>query len=153
MSAASAEHAADEAAGEEIFTSDGREPPIVTSPPPIPQQSTPTDDALLETTGLSAQQAFEVFAGKVYPMRGVGAAVKSGAPETPWQRLARLQMEAQELEADLKGAEAATTEPTLLQAVRDLQGRLADSTITTTSSAAAWHEKLAQLLAVLWTRH
>ena len=71
MSGTTTEHAADEAAGEEIFTSEGREPPIVTSPPPLKQPETTSEDdkALLETTGLSAEEAFEVFAGKIYPIQ------------------------------------------------------------------------------------
>ena len=149
------EHAADEAAGEEIFTSDGREPPIVMSPPPLKQPESTVDDdkALLETTGLSAEEAFEVFAGKIYPIKSGGVRPVSSAAETPWQRLARLQREVEELEKDLKPtstageAGAAAGEPSLLQAVRDLKGRLSDPATVAASSSSVWQERLTQQLA------
>lgn len=155
------EHAADEAAGEEIFTSEGREPPIVMSPPPIVQPPTAADDdkALLETTGLAPEKAFEVFAGKIYPIASSNStrvrppATSSSAPETPWQRLARLQLEAAELEKDLSAGAASTTaaaggdEPSLLQAVRDLQGRLAEPSTVAALSSTAWQERLTQQVA------
>lgn len=160
MSGTTIEHAADEAAGEEIFTSEGRDPPIVTSPPPLKQPDTVSDDdkALLETTGLPAEEAFEVFAGKLYPIKSNSSSstTTTGVPETPWQRLARLQREAQELEHDLTSAGgggdtaniAAGGEPLLLQAVRDLQGRLSDpSTVSAFGSSNAWQERLTQQVA------
>ena len=155
----SSEHAADEAAGEEIFTSEGREPPIVMSPPPIAQQQPAEDDdtALLETTGLAPEKAFEVFAGKIYPIPSNRSAARlvssSSVPETPWQRLARLQMEAAELEKDLSSAASgepgggAVGEPSLLQAVRDLQGRLTEPSTVAALSSTALQERLSQQMA------
>jgi myosin heavy subunit len=140
-----AEHAADEAAGEVIFSSDGLEPPILTSPPPLPPPSNQNDDdkAVLETTGISADQAFEVFAGKMYATQpSSSATTTSRSLETPWQRLARLEREVQELQADLTAGDdnagAAVT-----QAVRALQERLSHTTIT----SSAVQERLSQQLA------
>ena len=151
------EHAADEAAGEEIFTSEGREPPVVMSAPPIVQQQGPEDDkALLETTGLAPEKAFEIFAGKIYPIASSSSsstrrpAMNSSAPETPWQRLARLQLEAAELEKDLSAGAASASggdEPSLLQAVRDLQGRLAEPSTVAALSSTVWQERLTQQVA------
>ena len=147
--------AADEAAGEEIFSSDGRDPPIVTSPPPLktaPEDAEDGDKALLETTGMSAEEAFEVFAGKIYPIKSASAKMttttRSGT-ETPWQRLARLQREAEELEKDLAlTADGSSTETTsLLDAVRELQGRLTQPATVTASSSTIWQERLTQQVA------
>ena len=155
MSGTTTEHAADEAAGEEIFTSDGREPPIVMSPPPVKTTTTPgeSDDgkAVLDTTGLSAEQAFEVFAGKIYPISSATRPASSTGKdasglETPWQRLARLQQEVQELEKDLAPAvQGASTEATVMEAVRELQTRLSSQSNTVSNSV--WQERLTQQVA------
>jgi hypothetical protein len=151
-----AEHAADEAAGEVIFSSDGLEPPLVTSPPPLPS-STPDDDdkAVWETTGISAAQAFEVFAGKVYTTHASTTTtttttttprLRSTLVETPWQRLARLEQEVFELQADLAGGDdgdEAQGHAAVTQAVRALQERLSHTTVT----SSAVQERLSQQLA------
>jgi hypothetical protein len=146
-----AEHAADEAAGEVIFSSDGLEPPLVTSPPPLPS-STPDDDdkAVWETTGISAAQAFEVFAGKVYTTHSSTTTttprLRSTLVETPWQRLARLEQEVFELQADLAGGDdgdEAQGHAAVTQAVRALQERLSHTTVT----SSAVQERLSQQLA------
>lgn len=148
----SAEHAADEAAGEVIYTSDGREPPIVMSPPPLKKPEINYDDdkaALLETTGLSAEEAFEVFAGKIYPMTNKAPRPAAGRVETPWQRLARLQQEAQELEKDLAptaGGGNSAEDTALLEAVRLLQTRLSQPSTVSAASSSAWQERLTQQL-------
>lgn len=73
----------------------------------------------------------------------------SSAPETPWQRLARLQLEAAELEKDLSAGAAAAggDEPSLLQAVRDLQSRLEEPSTVAALSSNVWQERLTQQVA------
>ena len=100
---------------------------------------------------MSAEEAFEVFAGKVYPIKSASSTAKtrpaSGA-ETPWQRLARLQREAEELEKDLAPAGHSPTETiSLLEAVRELQGRLSQPPTATSSSNSLWQERLTQQVA------
>lgn len=101
------EHAADRAAGEVVFSSDGL------PPAPIPTVTKPPDERgdmnVLDTGGngdnpSTADQAFEVFSGKIYPVSGGGGAaagVGSPSSETTAERLARLQREVAELEQDL----------------------------------------------------
>mmetsp|Transcript_25605 Transcript_25605/g.48490 ORF Transcript_25605/g.48490 Transcript_25605/m.48490 type:complete len:352 (-) Transcript_25605:31-1086(-) len=145
--------AADEAAGEEIFSSDGREPTVVISPPPLKKPSEEEEDgkAFLETTGMSAEEAFEVFAGKIYPIKAASAKTSTRSAsgvETPWQRLARLQREAEELEKDLAPADGSSTETnSLLEGVRKLQGRLSQPATVTSSSSSVWQERLTQQVA------
>jgi Dynamitin len=100
------EHAADEAAGEVIFSSDGL-PPIAIAPPKRLSTLEKVDDgdmSMLDSGNTTAAAAFEIFSGKVYPIVNqnvvptVGGIIKS---ETLTQRLARLQQEAAELEQDL----------------------------------------------------
>ena len=56
---------ADEAGGEVIFSSDGMDPLPPTKPPTL---ATPSSDgtAVLDSSNIQAQTAFEVFQGKLY---------------------------------------------------------------------------------------
>lgn len=120
------EHAADEAAGEVIYSSDG----LPTSPPPKYRKSflEKVDDATLDTTASNASHAFEVFSGKVYPVQTMGGAIIATKSETPTQRLARLQQEVAELEQDLSSSAEEAAGPALMQVVTDLKQRLQTQT-------------------------
>ena len=94
---ATTEHAADEAGGEVIYSYDGDEQPaVVTQAPPLPASATSNDDP-----GVTAPQAFETFAGKVYAPTSFVGAFSSSKGETALERLGRLQQEIQQIEQDL----------------------------------------------------
>ena len=99
-----AEHAADEAGGEVIYSYDGDEhPAIVTQSPPL--ASVARGNSEKDEAAPSALQAFETFAGKVYAPPSSTATVvgafSSLKGETALERLGRLQQEIQQLEIDL----------------------------------------------------
>ena len=115
---ASEEHAADRAAGEVVYSSDGL-PPVAAAIPHIPPVVDDPDRTVLDTGG-DVTHAFEVFSGKVYPVTtttgGGGVRGPSSSSlllsETPAQRLARLQQEVTELEQDLTTTTASSTTAT-----------------------------------------
>eukprot|EP00934_Nitzschia_sp_Nitz4_P007558 Nitzschia sp. Nitz4//scaffold255_size41878//18177//19328//NITZ4_007403-RA/size41878-processed-gene-0.13-mRNA-1//1//CDS//3329544365//7548//frame0 len=99
---------ADEAGGEVVYSSDGLAPASIAKPPAVPgSAAASTEDDVLDSEALSPQLAFEIFQGKLYSSKsGSGGAAKKGAaasllmnPETPLERLARLQQEVDELQA------------------------------------------------------
>ena len=105
------DHAADRAAGEVVYSSEGL-PPVITPIPRVTKSPEERGDMnVLDAGGngnnpSTADQAFEVFSGKIYPvLSGGGAAAAAGVgrsfSETTTQRLARLQREVAELEQDL----------------------------------------------------
>ena len=146
MSAASpTEPTAEEAAKEEIFSSDGQEPPIVISPPPVNVSETQDEKAVLDTSGVAPEDAFEVFAGKLYPIK-VAVAKPVGVPETPWQRLARLQREVEELEKDVT-EHAGPSEASLLDVIRGLNTRLSEPSTSSAASSALLQERLTKQVA------
>lgn len=120
------EHAADEAAGEVIYSSDGLPP--FTIPPPRNSIVEKTDDGdmtILDTAEGNATRAFEIFSGKIYPVKAPPGPSAVGKSETPAERLARLQQEVAELEQDLSsGAAAADDSPAVMELVTDLKQRL-----------------------------
>ena len=122
------EHAADEAAGEVIYSSDGL-PPFTIPKARNSILEKKTDDGgltILDSDGSTATQAFEVFSGKVYTVtQPKGSSTTTKTTETPAERLARLQQEVAELEQDLSsGAAAADDAPAVLGLVSDLKQRL-----------------------------
>eukprot|EP00565_Helicotheca_tamesis_P006211 CAMPEP_0185724586 /NCGR_PEP_ID=MMETSP1171-20130828/1023_1 /TAXON_ID=374046 /ORGANISM="Helicotheca tamensis, Strain CCMP826" /LENGTH=375 /DNA_ID=CAMNT_0028392467 /DNA_START=106 /DNA_END=1233 /DNA_ORIENTATION=+ len=106
MSSSTPEHAADEAGGEAIYSSDGL-PSLPSPPPPIPQpkkqEDDKDDDAVIEYDGtINATSAFEVFSGKVFSSSSSMKHVDKG--ETPLEKLARLEAEVSSLESDLSSS-------------------------------------------------
>mmetsp|Transcript_14398 Transcript_14398/g.21253 ORF Transcript_14398/g.21253 Transcript_14398/m.21253 type:complete len:357 (+) Transcript_14398:74-1144(+) len=99
MSSTIPEHAADEAGGEAIYSSDGL-PPLPSIPPlaPIPKPTTSNDD-LIEYDTTNPTDAFEVFSGKLFASSSETSTRVVG--ETPLEKLARLKREVASLEADL----------------------------------------------------
>jgi len=130
------DHAADRAAGEVVFSSDGLPPPLVVPAIKTAEKSGEDGDMnVLDTGGdTPAGIAFEVFSGKVYKVPGGTGSLRgtttASMAETPAQRLARLQQEVAELEQDLSGATTAGAEkgdegtPAFLEMVSDLKKRL-----------------------------
>jgi len=153
--AAESEHAADESAGGEIvYSSDGLAPLPLTGPEGSGKgdgvsktgaggvgssgsspSGTAVGDMILDSAHLEASQAFEIFAGKIYPNKsgasaGTGTIVKK-ENETALERLARLQQEVMELEDDLKATQpqedgTGTSQP-LVDVIQDLKKRLEES--------------------------
>ena len=105
------EHAADRAAGEVVYSSEGLPTVVAPTPKAINRSADERGDMnVLDAGGknnapATAEQAFEVFSGKVYPISvgRAGGAVRTGGPnsESTAQRLSRLQREVDELEQDL----------------------------------------------------
>ena len=120
------EHAADEAAGEVIYSSDGLPP--FTIPKARNSVGEKADDGgmtILDTEGGNATQSFEVFSGKVYPVKSSsGPTGLSAKAETPTERLARLQQEVAELEQDLSTGAASEETPAVMELLSDLKSRL-----------------------------
>lgn len=113
-SSSAAEHAADEAGGEAIFSSDGLAPlPAVVAPPPVfvaaAAITAANGETILDTGDVRHPlEAFEVFRGKVYPpSRPVKTVVATN--ETPLQRLARLQQETEEWIRDFDASQYGST--------------------------------------------
>lgn len=118
------EHAADEAAGEVIYSSDGIPPVSIPKRYSIAEIGDDADMATLDTEGGSATRAFEVFSGKIYPVKTPAAGPSSAKSETPAERLARLQQEVAELEQDLSSGAASEESPAVMEMVTDLKNRL-----------------------------
>ena len=121
------EHAADEAAGEVIYSSDGLPP--FTVPKARNSVAEKADDGgmtILDTEGGNATQSFEVFSGKVYSVKSsVGSSGATATKsETPAERLARLQQEVAELEQDLSSGATTEESPAVLELLTDLKNRL-----------------------------
>lgn len=95
---------ADEAGGEVVYASDGLAPTPITKPPEVPERELVQGEDVVDSDTSSPQHAFEIFQGKVYST-STGRTSSSHpvivAKETPLARLARLQQEIQEVEAQL----------------------------------------------------
>lgn len=116
---------ADEAGGEVVYSSDGLAPVPVTKPPSLPDL-TVDEETILDSSSVSPQTAFEVFQGKVYTAKLLAKAPVVGK-ESPLEKLARLQEEANELEAQLvttKAGEGRDFDEQLLNFVFNLKTRL-----------------------------
>lgn len=135
---------ADEAGGEEIFSSDGLSPVAVTKAPTISQAAT-DGETILDSDDFAPETAFEVFQGKVYSTQGVNRfAPKPKEDETPLEKLARLSTEVAELEAQLKTTASTSGkdfDEQLVALASDLSTRL-----NTASSNRMEHDDLTRLM-------
>jgi hypothetical protein len=132
---------ADEAGGEVFYSSDGLSPVPLTKAPPVASAATATastadgdqDEAILDSDDISPQQAFEVFKGKVYSVQAMKTTTIAKSGESPMERLARLQSEVSDLEAQFRSAASTggrDFDEQLVELATDLRGRLmAASTI------------------------
>lgn len=125
--------AADEAGGEVVYSSDGLAPVAVTKPPPVPSV-VEDEETILDSEEVSPQTAFEVFQGKVYSAKQLAKTpVISKDAETPLEKLARLQEEVNELEAQLRTTHAddgRAFDEQMVELATQLKGRLTKATTT-----------------------
>ena len=113
--------AADEAGGEIVYSSETAA--ISIRPPPIFQKEDNKDQQeLVSEASVPVEQAFEIFAGKLYPVPGYSTSLTQGTDttETPLQRLGRLQHEILEVESDLSPSQ----DPEILVLISKLKGKL-----------------------------
>ena len=166
---------ADEAGGEVIYSSDGLAPLDVTKPPVSvatpaagsgagdgkQQAGAPdgasadgaegSDEAVLDSSGMNVMDAFEVFKGKIYSVKTIETAAGARPPtamkETPLQRLARLQAEINELEAELSTTSANTGrdfDEEVVQLATNLKSRL--KTVEEASTRLPQQDELTRLI-------
>lgn len=114
----------------EVFTSDGL-PPLEPPKAPVPSSLPDVTNSVLDDGGgVGAVQAFEVFSGRLFPPRprttnNSAADTGDDAPkETPYQRLARLRSEVEELEKDLAASANDGDAAPGVDVLRDLTARL-----------------------------
>jgi len=142
---------ADEAGGEVVFSSDGLAPTLISKPPAVPAalvREGDEEDVLESDDRMSPQLAFEVFQGKMYSALSNTATSKRSAssvtvPETPLVRLARLQQEVQEIEAQfsVKAGSGQDFDDQLLSLATTLKTQL-----TTLSSRIPEQDDLTRLI-------
>lgn len=90
-------HDADQAGGVEFFTSEG----TTVDPIQFPSyDATKGDDALVvdDSPNMTAEAAFEVFAGKLFAVNPYNKKKTEATAESPLQRLARIQAELEDLQ-------------------------------------------------------
>lgn len=141
---------ADEAGGEVVYSDDGLAPAAITKPPDVPARVVADDDGeqVLTSEDLSPQLAFEVFQGKIYSsmQQHQSGSILSHGKETPLTRLARLQQEIAEVEAQLSttvaGSGQAFDEP-LVALASTLKTQL---TTLSSSSRVLEHDDLTRLI-------
>ena len=146
--------------GEVIYADGGLAPVAVTKPPLVVQQAAgdSSSEAVLSSEEISPQAAFEIFQGKVYnasipssssgffPTSGGNAAKeyeKSSLP--PLERLARLQQEVAELEAELQTTAADSGrafDEQIVQMATDLKNRL----VTASSAHVTEQDELTRMI-------
>lgn len=161
VTATGAEHAADEAAGEVVFCSDGLEPlPIpVRRPPPTSQQEKSTDDEDVvdyTSNGISPADAFQMFAGHMYPppsgssQQQEAGGKSSFAKESPLDRLGRLQRELEELEQEVSalstGSSSDEKNNPIMNTVQEFRERLQSQKIP---NQADWTAQMEQTVTSL----
>jgi hypothetical protein len=108
-------HAADQAGGEIVFSSDGLDPLPVPPPKVSNAVASETEDAELVSESFLAEGAFEVFAGKLYPSSSTTILRSS---ETPLQRLGRLQFELNAVAAELTSQVSTVDEQAMLEKLK-----------------------------------
>jgi len=146
--------------GEVIYADGGLAPVAVTKPPLVVQQAAgdSSSEAILSSEQISPQAAFEIFQGKVY-----NASVPSSAPVfvsssvgniakeyeksslPPLERLARLQQEVAELEAELQTTAADSGrafDEQIVQMATDLKNRL----VTASSAHVTEQDELTRMI-------
>lgn len=159
---------ADPGAGEVVYSSDGLAPFEVTKPTTISAQSnndeSADDELILDSEQIPAELAFEVFQGKIYS-NGGGARIRrhqqqqqqqyvgdtdndSGKAHdemSPLEKLALLQHQVSEIEAELKATAADSGrdfDERIVQLACDLKTRLS----TVSSSQAADQDELSRMI-------
>ena len=104
---------ADEAGGEIVYTDDGLAPAVLSKPPLVGQPprtgggggAEDDGDVVSSTDYVSPQLAFEVFQGKIYSASSQqGSTGNRPTKEPPMVRLARLQQELSEIQAQLSAS-------------------------------------------------
>lgn len=165
---------ADEAGGEVIYSSDGLAPLDSTKPPMSVASPTAagaggdgkqqgsdgaagaegavdSEEAVLDSSGMNVVDAFEVFKGKIYSVKTIettpGAKHPTAVKETPLQRLARLQAEINELEAELSTTTANTGrdfDEEVVQLATSLKSRL--KTVEEASNRLPQQDELTRLI-------
>ena len=109
---------ADEAGGEIVYTDDGLAPAVLSKPPLVGQPprtgggggAEDDGDVVSSTDYVSPQLAFEVFQGKIYSASSQqGSTGNRPTKEPPMVRLARLQQELNEIEAQLSASTTSST--------------------------------------------
>ena len=137
MSSVMKEHAADEAGGEVILSSDGLDPLPSVRPPVVKQPSTNETLGELDDTGLvSMQDALHSFVQKSFLKQ-----------ETPRERLERLSQELSQVEAELQQDDALRKQVAALQLRLQGQQSLLQKSLEASTAgleAAATPEKVAQ---------
>jgi archaellum component FlaC len=139
------EHAADEAGGEVIYSSDGLDPLPVTKPPPLLARNQHTElDSLDTDESLRMEDALEMIAAST--------ARRRQHDESPRQRLERLERELQHVAQEISVDDALQQQVAQLQAQLALQTqrlqapRVIDATASSSADSSA---DLEQLLARL----
>lgn len=133
---------ADEAGGEVIYSSDGLAPVAVTAPKATMDAAASGDGpgeevdlVVLDSEQMPAERAFEVFQGKVYSVTAFAAAAAPPGSssivrpenESPLEKLARLQREVSDVEAQLRTTAADSGrafDEQIVQLAGDLKSRL-----------------------------
>jgi len=151
--------------GEVIYADGGLAPVAVTKPPLVVQQQAAGDsssEALLSSEQMSPQAAFEMFQGKVYSASipsssrsfissSVGNEVQHVAKEygksslPPLERLARLQQEVVELEAELQSTatdSGRSFDEQVVKLATDLKNRL----VTASSAHVTEQDELTRMI-------
>ncbi len=143
----------DPASGEVIYADGGLAPVEITKPPVVVQQQAPGDsssEAVLSSEQMSPQAAFEIFQGKVYSVSvPASSSAFSSAPakpsSSPLERLARLQQEVAELEAELQTTAADSGrafDEQVVQMATDLKNRL----VTASSAHVTEQDELTRMI-------
>jgi Dynamitin len=108
------------------------------------------DSAVLDSSSINVMDAFEVFKGKMYSVKTMSttAAAKPVGKETPLQRLARLQGEITELEAELSATTSTESgrefDEQVVQLATELKARL--KTAESASSRLPQQDELTRMI-------
>ncbi len=137
---------ADEAGGEVVYSSDGLVPTPITKPPEI--KSAKQGDDEVSSEGVSPQVAFEMFQGKLYSIQRPSASGHYHIPsnETPVARLARLQQEIAQVEAELSTTSAGNGQDFDEQLVALATTLKTQLTTLTSSTRVLEHDDLTRLI-------
>ncbi len=135
----------DPATGEVIYGDDGLAPVEITKPPVVVQQAAgdSSSEAVLSSEQMSPQAAFEIFQGKVYSASTL--AKQESEKSSPLERLARLQQEVAELEAELQTTAADSGrafDEQVVQMATDLKNRL----VTASSAQVMEQDELTRMI-------
>lgn len=136
---------ADEAGGEVVYSSDGLAPTPINKPPEIKTVKPDDSEDELYSEALTPQHAFEMFQGKLYStQRASDLPIISN--ETPLARLARLQQEIAEVEAQLSTTSAGAGQDFDEQLVALATTLKTQLTTLTSSTRVLEHDDLTRLI-------